>query len=151
MTGDQAFVNFIDTVTEVFDKDPYQAKDLLEELLQWLNGQEQYKKYIHKVNDILSIFQQSIPLYSLEKTDFVLPYQAGFTLTLSKPIITEGLSILFLDHQYQGQVNDKQNVNFELNYAKPGTYELDLFQHEQKIQRFKITIKSLIEMDDLGL
>jgi hypothetical protein len=148
---EQAFLRFIDTIMEVFDKNPYQAKMLLEELLQWLNQHPSYQRYTKKVQSILQLFDSQLPIFTLKQSTFTLPYLASFVVDLQTSIFIENVSMQFLDHEYKATYLDDQHLQFQLNYAKPGDYAVTLLKNNQAITTLHFTIKSLIEMDDLGI
>lgn len=149
--ADQAFLQFIDFISDAFDKNPYHAKSLLEELLGWLNDQPKYARYINKTQDILNAFQRKLPTIKLYQTEYALAYKSSFEIILhiSEPL--ESITLQLNGHTYHPKIVDKDRLFFELLFLEPGTYMLNINQHDQRVDQLPITIKSLIEMDDLGL
>jgi hypothetical protein len=149
--ADQAFLQFIDVISDAFDDNPYHAKSLLEELLSWLKQQPKYEKYISKTQAILDAFQHALPSIKLEQHDYALAYKSNFDVIfhISEPL--EHVTVQFNGHTFHPTIVDEDRLFFELLFVEPGTYTLDIFQNEQRLAQHPITIKSLIEMDDLGL
>jgi hypothetical protein len=149
--ADQAFLQFIDIISDAFDDNPYHAKSLLEELLSWLKQQPKYERYIVKTQAILNAFQNALPSIKVEQKEYFLAYKSSFELILHVSEPLENITIQLKGHTYHPTIVDEDRIFFELLYVEPGTYMVDIIQHEQRLQQYPITIKSLIEMDDLGL
>jgi hypothetical protein len=149
--ADQAFLQFIDLISDTFDDNPYHAQSLLEELLVWLNNQPKYARYLDKTKVILDAFKKSLPSITLGQREYALAYQSNFEviLHLSEPM--DELRIHLNGHIYHPTIVDEDRVFFDFLYLEPGTYSLEIFQNDQRLDKQTITTKSLIEMDDLGL
>lgn len=151
--ANQAFLQFIDLISDAFDDNPYHAQSLLEELLEWLHNQPKYSRYIDKTKAILDAFNKSLPSITLGQREYALAYQSSFEVILyvskSKPM--NDLSVHLNGHIYHPTIAEEDRFFFEILYLEPGTYSLEIFQNNQRLDKQTITTKSLIEMDDLGL
>jgi hypothetical protein len=149
--ADQAFLQFIDLISDAFDDNPYHAKSLLEELLMWLKQHPKYERYLSKTQEILDTLKHALPSIKLYQKEFALTYKSNFEVILffSKPL--DHIKVKLNGHTYHPTIIEENRVVFKLLYVEPGTYLLDICQHEQHLHQYQITIKPLIEMDDLGL